>query len=351
MPRPIPTREQQLLFNILKGETPTSLEGIDISKLFDLFQRHRLFPISSPVINLLEGADREKWNRAVKYRAIRSLHQTAMLKQLDEVLREEKMDVIPLKGPLLAYLLFGNPTLRHSSDLDILIREKSRTEIINLFGKLGYSLVSPRKNLSNRQWNYYSKHLKHFSLLNKSERMMVELHTRIEDSLALKPASMEYLLKDIEVVEMGGHNYLCMNRNNNFLYLILHGSTHLYKRLFWLRDVFEALKSWDLNHQKILSDAGELGIERLLGLSLLLVKDFFNAIIPSEYLTYIDENKRGLNNLVRSSKKMIMYNDKPRFLVNIRQHIFNFKIRPNFDYKVRSIQKSMHYLYISKFLK
>ena len=126
---------------------------------------------------------------------------------------------------------------------------------------------------------------------------------------------------------------------------------HLYKRLFWLRDISAAITNWDLNHNYILSEVKKMKIERLLGLSLILVQEFFNTEIPAAYKTFLQEKRRDLKYLERLSKKMIISSERPKWLVNIRQHKFNYKIRPEFSYKLKSVKESLHYFYISKFLK
>jgi len=345
------SKEQQLLFKLLKGDPPTSLEGIDTKELFDLFRRHRLFPLASPLLPLLETEEQKRWKTAIRTRTLRSMHLLTVQNQLIESFKGKGINAVPLKGPILAQLLYGSPGDRHSSDLDILIQNEKVERIIHITQESGFTLFTPRQGLSKSKWDYYSKHLKHFGLINRDQRVMVEIHTRLEDSLVLTSDDMEQLLKGMINIEVGGRSYSSMNINNTFLYLIIHGSTHLYKRLFWLRDISVAIAQWDLNHQKIISDAKTMKIERLLGLSLILVQEFFNTKIPSGYISFLEENKRDFRDLEQLSKRMILGREKPKWVVNIRQHIFNYKIRPEFAYKLKSIRESIHYLYIGKSLK
>ena len=140
---------------MLKGDLPSSLEGIDTSILFDLFRRHRLFPLAHPLFPLLDEEERERWKMAVQTRTIRSMQQLTVLNQVIESLQEAGIEAFPLKGPILAHTLYGNMSERHSSDLDILVLGADIPRIIDIFRGEGFELIYPKKELTERQWRYY----------------------------------------------------------------------------------------------------------------------------------------------------------------------------------------------------
>ena len=51
--------------------------------------------------------------------------------------------MLPLKGPLLAQMLYGSPGLRQSGDLDLLVRRKDFERAQVLLKDLGFQPLSP----------------------------------------------------------------------------------------------------------------------------------------------------------------------------------------------------------------
>ena len=343
MNAPAPAKEQELLFNILKGEVPASLEGIDSELLFELFRRHRLFP-------LLDEDERKRWKQAVQYRTLRSMQQIAACHSFTETFKKEGLEAIPFKGPVLAWTLFGNVGERHSSDLDILVRNADTARIIELAALEGYELEYPQKGLSRRQWKYYSRYKKDIGLLNREKGILVELHYSFENYLGLRSGHMDLFLREKEEVRIGDMHFLCMNRHYTFLYLILHGGVHQYRRLFWLRDVAEALKRWELDHRKVLSDAKDMGLERLLGIGLELAGEVYQVNIPEEYRAYLDEDRKILGKLKQAAWSFILGPEFSGARGKLRHHLFMLRLKPELSHYIRTLRELANRRYIGKFL-
>ena len=143
MRHPKPSKEQQVLFNILKENPPTDLEGIDAKVLFDLFRRHRLFNLAKDILPLLSDPDREQWKQAIRARTLKSLQQMASLSQFVQALEKEGIEAIPFKGPILAQSLYGNIADRHYTDLDIVFRGGKISEVIQIAQKQGFGKWLP----------------------------------------------------------------------------------------------------------------------------------------------------------------------------------------------------------------
>ncbi len=138
-------------------------------------------------------------------------------------------------------------------------------------------MTYPKKGLTERQWRYYSKYKKDIGLSSKAHGLLVELHYSFENYLGFKQPDVQRFLQQSEVVHIGGRPFKTMNKHQTFLYLNLHGAVHQYRRLFWLRDIAQALSKWELDHERILEDASNLGVERMIGLSVNLAGELFNV--------------------------------------------------------------------------
>jgi hypothetical protein len=347
---PKATNEQELLFNLLKGDSPQTLEGINTEILFDLFRRHRLFPMAPVLLPLLEEQERARWKKTIHNRTIRSMHQLTVLGQITGVLRKAGIEVISMKGPVLAHELFGNLGERHSSDLDLLARKEDIREIIKILGPMGFGQIYPKSGLSARQWDYYTRYKKDVGLYSKKENLLLELHYNIENYLGLSQADLDPFFQQTEELAIGGGQFRTMNRQRDFLYLSFHGAVHQYRRLFWLRDIAKVLASWDLDHQKVLEDAQRMGSDRMLGLSLELARDLFHAEIPAAYLSYLADNRKVLGKLKEISMDMILGAEFPSIRQKARHHLFMLRLKPEFRHYLRTLREILNRQYIGKFL-
>ena len=179
---------------------------------------------------------------------------------------------------------------------------------------------------------------------------MLELHTSIENHVVLNSDDVTHFLEEMEMVEVGGTSFRCMNKAYTFLYLTLHGGVHQYRRLFWLRDVAEAMEQWEIDHRKVLKIARKMGIEHILGVSLLLSKAFFDTEIPSAYSDYLERNRKLLQKLTHSSFRMITGPEFPDMKGKIGRHLFMLHLKSSLHYKFKVISEIVHRLTIGKLM-
>jgi hypothetical protein len=339
--RPTPTKEQQLLFNLLKGVPPTTLEGIDTALLFDLFRRHRLFPLAPALIPMLEEKEQERWSRALRLGSVRTLRFTSMLHEVVEGLREEGIGAMPLKGPVLAQALYGDVGQRHMRDLDLLVTRGDLPEALQVLQRSGYLLKSPTRSLTPRQWRLYLRHQYDVALVHQQQGAILELHTRITYPGLLGGAE-QLLTESREQIEISGTTVECMTREATFLYLVLHGAHHLFFRLFWLRDLAEALKRWELDHEQILDMARQMGMERMLGLGLRLAKAIFNAPVPDTYRALLDDHAPMLKRLEHRCRRAMLTPNYYGKWNRVNVLCFSMALRPGWMHRCRTLSSVWH---------
>lgn len=311
--------------------------------------RHRLF-FGDLKCNVSSSLKSVSWQDYVKDKVSRSLHLASVLTNLILKLQEQHVDVIPLKGPLLAISLYRDVGKRYSVDLDLMVRKTDVLKVIDSLDGIGFKQSHPNQDLSEKQWDYYFRWKKDIGLVNRELGVFLELHTGIYYNELLNHQKERLFFEDLTQETLGGVTVPCMNQDNTFLYLTYHGAQHMYFRLFWLRDVAEALKRWDLDHSKILSNAHELGIERLLGLSLELAKEFFKAEIPKEYNGLLEDNTVMIKKLKNLCIKRILGPEELNFIGKLRKHYYLMSLKSGIKYKWVAFQSIFHRWYIRKFL-
>ena len=142
----------------------------------------------------------------------------------------------------------------------------------------------------------------------------------------------------------------CMSKETSFIYLVIHGVHHLFFRLFWLRDISEAMNRWELDHTRILYLARKMGIERMLAISLRLAAYFFNNSIPAEYKLILDDNSTILNSLFERSKRAIF---NPKILTRknrLNVLLFSMALKPDWRHKWETISSVYHRWVIRRFV-
>jgi len=309
-----------------------------------------MFPLASEIINLLDEKNRDKWKNAIQVRTIKSLQLASNLKEVTGAFKAEGIEAIPLKGPVLAQRLYGDIGSRHSVDLDLLVRGEQIERIIEIPKDLGYTLTFPNPGFSSRRWNYYFRYKKEIGMHNKDQGIFLELHAGIDNHSLIRQSKEDFLWEGLSEQTVGGNQYLSMNEDNTFLYLTFHGGMHQFTRLFWLRDVAEALNRWSLDHQKILINARSLGIERMLGMGLVLAREYFNAGIPHEYDEYLKKDDKVIQTLVRHCNHRILGPENPLFSSKIRRQHYWLLLKPGLIYQWKMIKGIFHRWYIGKFL-
>ena len=349
MSLPKPTREHFVLFNILKGDTPSDLEGINTQALFDLFKRHRLFPLTQEIIGLLPEDEQLRWKKALQSGSLRTLHLVNNLQELLRLFNKQGIIAIPLKGPALAYMLYGDFGQRHMRDLDLLIENGDILAAAEALKDAGYTSYIPSGELNEGQWRYYFRHQYDITLISSESRNIIELHSGIAYPGFLN-SEVTSLLEDLQELELPGISLSCLSKESTFLYLAIHGAHHLYFRLFWLRDLAEALQRWELDHQVIFDKAGLLGIERMVAVSLNLAQSYFGIEIPIVWKKYLKEHSSLMNRLEKMCHRII---GDPEFLSRrnrLNVLFFTLMLKPGFKHRWISLSTLFHRWYIKRFL-
>ncbi len=344
------TVEQRILLEILKDRQPSFIVQFDIEELFRLVNRHRLLHLTSKFQMFVNIKDYSKWKSKTNAEVANSIFLKNNLLEIVSNLHKNKFLTIPLKGPCLAITLYKDIGKRQFKDIDLLIPRKDVNAITKIISKMGYTIVYPKSHLSLKQWEYYFKYKKDIGLVNRAQGVFIELHIGVYYHELLKSSEDELLWQDLSEEVIGGTPVKCMNKDNTFLYLTYHGGQHQYSRLFWLRDVAEAIKRWKLDHQKILENAKSLGIERLLGVSLELVKEFFDVEAPSDYIEYLKEDESRIQKLKRLCIKRILGPEELTVMGKLQRHYYLLLLKSGIKYKWAVINSFFHRWYIRKFL-
>jgi hypothetical protein len=255
-------------------------------------------------------------------------------------------------------LVYGDPSLREYSDLDLLLPPPELARARQLLASRGYQplfaltpaldqalLESPR---------HYHVALKH--------QLMVELHWKIDAEFPVgTPESADWWL-GCPTVPIAGRSVLRLGDEELVLALLLHGSKHLWEQLNWLMELAELIRSRPTLHwEEIREGAVTLRAERRVALGLSLLATWCDLSLPSRVMSWVSSSgvprtltvqvaeRWGSPMAVRnwSAVGRLSLNLKLYDTVNQRVRHFVNVLRPGFEEWVRwPLPKALHALYL-----
>lgn len=299
----------------------------DISPEF-LRQRHRF---TSRQVNLLFGYQVSE-ERIEEKTGILEL--TGELLRILDAFLLAGVQCIPLKGPVLSYRLYGDPTVRQSSDLDILVDVASVQEAINVVEGLGYHPESnkwPQREYQQKRLIRYGHHLNFIYPINQSR---VELHWRMINALAISNKTFGTIVaENLTRIDFFGREVVVMIDETELLYLVIHGGHHQWFWLKWLADVNQYLRSHSIKQDVFLELTASMKAGRLVALCNALLAEYFpgdpllpySSQVPEFMLKYSRKRIAGDGVSGHDSRWTRMQN--LYFLMSAYPG-FTFKIRP-----------------------
>ena len=214
---------------------PGEFENVDIDRFLYVLDCHRLTNVVYQHTQNALGfpsAFRERLKAKYVQNTFRQLGFVSELCRVLKQLREHRIEVIALKGPILSQLYYGDCTLRQCKDLDILVRPADLQATYEVLTDSGYELSEVLWN-SPKQETIYRKTFHHYDLYHAGRAVQLELHWRLNatgnDSRTLWVNSVKH--------SIGGLPVRILSPADTFIYLCQHGATHQWKRLFWLLDI------------------------------------------------------------------------------------------------------------------
>ena len=217
-----------------------------------------------------------------KHNRTRAMRQTLELIRLMELFEKSDVRAVSVKGPILGLLTCGDATARTSKDLDILVCPSELEKAEKVLQSEGYVKNDATDGLTAKQRLVILKAQYHFSYLNRKNGINIELHWRIYRETY--HFNFEEIWANKAVVDLNGRKINVLGSEENLLYLIFHGSMHAWMRLKWLCDVYELLKKGGIDWGRIAERAKKLGIEHLLGQTLLLTNLLYQTELHKEIL-------------------------------------------------------------------
>jgi hypothetical protein len=141
----------------------------------------------------------------------------------------------------------------------------------------------------------------------------IDLQWRITERYFSFSLDNERLWERLASVSIGGKSVLTFAPMDLLLILCVHGSKHRWEKLKWICDVAELVRVHreDIDWGKVQEEAYRLGVERMLGLGLLVAHDFLGTVLPEKIAKKVqaDSRMKSVANQIR--ERLFAQSDEP----------------------------------------
>lgn len=201
------------------------------------------------------------------------------LVKLLEMFEKHGITAIPYKGPTLAMMAYGELSLRHFNDLDILMPKACILKAKELLMSQGYQ---PQQQLADQAAE--AEHLEwdcQYNFFHPEADILIELHWRIRSRNFPFGAKFNELWKRTERTPVAGTSVVTMSPEDLIIMLCVHGAKHRWERLNWVCDIAHLMeRQRNLNWRQVWEEATRLECERVLLLGTIIANDLIGVPLP-----------------------------------------------------------------------
>ena len=268
------TPEQELMLDIVLRRNPAVPEQMDWDFFDASVRKHRLQPL---LIRGLRSMDPElvaRYPALNRYKGMQnkysmeSFQRLQALTQVNAALAEAGIRMISMKGPLLAMEAYGDPSLRTSRDLDVMVPEADLRRAGELLVELGYTpKENPFHKTPLRRKFYNLVELEKHEVYTRND-VVIELHWKGDYQ---SEDSFDEIWERRQEQPLLGRPIAMMGASDRYPALIIHGVEHGFHRLRWLLDIYELQKKPGFSWAELFARMHSQGLGSLLLETLLVM--------------------------------------------------------------------------------
>jgi Uncharacterised nucleotidyltransferase len=324
---------------------------IDWNQFLAWVRRNRIAPIvyhnlRKTACSLIPEAVIQQLQSESARNSLRVLMQIAEAARISRLLADVGIRSMVIKGPVLSQLAFGDPILRESGDIDIVIDPARVPEVDRLIIKAGYRRLVPDTELAPALCETYRRRRCQFAYYLQTRDMSLELHWRLTTNSLLMLLDSRTSWSRPEPVHVAGARFAILPDEELFLYLCVHGSVHMWFRLKWLVDIGALLQRLRPEViDRIASRAHALGLDRSFHQAMILAHKLMAAPVPPEVLANACRD-RAAKRLAIVACRALNWHESPEeptetqwFSAWVNWHAFG--LRPGLRFRWRELQNQM----------
>ena len=210
---------------------------------------------------------------------VRFLH---ALNTVVEDLNQEGIDIVLLQGMALLHTVYRDVGLRPMKDIDLWVLPEAYQRLAATLVRQGFTRDALYPNTF------------------RKGQTVLDVHThilwadRIKSRAHLLSMNQDDIFHKAVEVKLNGCKTLCLNPQDQFLYLGLHALKHNFERLIWLVDIKSLVGEWiEPDWVALIDRADDLGHRETLLYILYLLENIFDIGLPAGISIFLNNWKPG----------------------------------------------------------
>lgn len=221
--------------------------------------------------------------------ARRNMLMSAELIRIMKLLEENNIEALAFKGPALSQMTYGDITLRQYVDLDVLVKKEDIYRVDALLKDLGYQRAIA---LTDKQEKLWLVHKHDFGLYHPKNGVHFEMHWSLQDEDYPVQMNQDPLWEDPQTIKLDQHEIKTFPNEALLLYLCIHGSTHLWERIEWIKDIDLLIRKQTIDWEKMAKATKDSNVETILYLGIYLAHSLFSTELPDTVIKRIFRDKK-----------------------------------------------------------
>jgi len=275
------------------GETVRWPEGLDPAATVLAADQHGVLVLLDRALPSIDAPEQlpALLRPVVRERTERALLLVRQLRTLVSRLAAESIDVLPVKGPLLAVIAYGDAAMRGASgDLDVVVRQAEFGRSVRALEQIGYRRVETSLEEEDpEQWSREA----HLFPASAALGTLVEVHAALSGSPGTPSLDLDAVMARAARRPLLGTELPVAATEDLILYLALHAAQHIWSRLIWTADIAALLRRQStIDWTALLERATAVDAAHRLAATLCLAADLFHAEIPENVRVRISRGPR-----------------------------------------------------------
>jgi hypothetical protein len=217
----------------------------------------------------------------------------------------ERIDLIVLKGPVLALIAYGDVTMRQFTDIDLLIHHADLERAAALLAAEGYQprLDRPGALLG----DFFQSSEDVFS--GRDGISHIDLHWRLTPRYFPYAPPLDLCWRRSIMVEVDGFEVRSLGPAEQVLFVSVHAGKHGWSSLDSVVDIAHLIDRFErrgvLDWEALIDDAKRFGSERLLLVAAALARDLMGAPIPAAVCRALSDDRASEAIAVRVANRLL----------------------------------------------
>jgi len=255
--------------------------GIDWPRLVRLAQAHGLLPLLTRHFEDGVGDPPPDIRAALHAHTLstarRNLQLSSELLAIIAECARAGIDIVPLKGPVLAESVYGTVALRRIQDIDVLVRRDDLGAVSSLLTARGY-VVDP---LPPDGETFALDNANTIAAKQPGQRIHVEVHYSLVLNRGREARTLDSLAPRLLSRMFEGTRVWVLSNEDNIVYLCEHGAGHAWTRLEWICGAAELIRRPSVNWPRLRAQAFKDGATARVQAAVDLAATLLDEALPN----------------------------------------------------------------------